>query len=114
LVAAIDSAVARHREQRLAAFVVYLGDDTVDAERSLRQLAAEHKIKHTPLTIYRDTAERLATGLGVSPQTALTIRMWREGEIVAEETHDSARLDGSTDRLVESLARLAASPNAKE
>lgn len=109
LTAALDAAVARHREQRLAAFVVLLGDDTGEAEQKLRRLADRREIRHTPLTIYRDSPEKLTTGLGVSPKAPLTIRLWRSGRIVGEQRHNSGRLDAAaTERLTADLARLAA------
>jgi hypothetical protein len=111
LVASVDAAVARNKAQRLAAFVVYLGGDTETAERELRALAAARKITNTPLTIYRDTPEKLSVGLGVSREAPLTIRYWREGTIVGEELHRSTRLgDEGLARLVSVLEKLAATP----
>jgi hypothetical protein len=107
LVSAIDAAVARHKARRLAAFVVYLGDDTETAERALRELAARRKVAGTPLTIYRDTPEKLTAGLGVSPKSPLTIRYWRGGKIVGEQVHGSTQLgDDGISRIVAALDQL--------
>ncbi len=85
LVADVDALVGRAREQRAAGFVVLLGDDTLAAQRGLRELARQRKIENLPLTIYRDTPEKLADSLGVSRDAALTVRWWSEAKIVGEQ-----------------------------
>jgi hypothetical protein len=106
LIAAVDEAVERHRAERMAAFVVLLGDDTGAAERGLRQLAQDQRISRTPLTIYRDTREKLVEGLGVSPEAALTVRTWRGGRIVGQRV-EAATESLDVKQLVKEVEQIA-------
>ncbi|MEQ8785058.1 MAG: hypothetical protein RIC55_02110 [Pirellulaceae bacterium] len=109
LIVALDAAVERRRDQRMAAFVVLLGDDTEATERSLRELAAEHRLRHTPLTIYRDSQAKLIDGLGVSPEKTLTIRAWRGGKVVGQHVGESTKSFSAAElvQAVEQVARPA-------
>lgn len=84
LIVDVDALVQRGRDQRAAGFVVLLGEDTPAAERRLRELAGQRKIEHLPLTIYRDTPQKLANSLGVSSEAALTVRWWTKAEITGQ------------------------------
>lgn len=83
LVARVDAIVEANRNSRWAAFVVLLGEDSQAAEKSLHQLARNHNIQNTPLTIYRDTRQRLRS-LGLNDQTQLLMRCWRNGQLMGE------------------------------
>ncbi len=81
LVVQIDRQARRSQEPRLASFVVFLGNDTQAAEQHLKELAAHHGLARTPLTIYRDSAEKLTQVLGITPDMKLAVLTWRGGEV---------------------------------
>ena len=93
LVEQIDRMVSEHRRERLAAFVVLIADDTRASEQNLRKLAVDHRIQHTPLTIYRDQAARLRDGYRLAPEAAVTLMMWREGNVRVSRGFASTRLE---------------------
>ncbi len=106
----IDRAIARHRDRRLAAVVVYLGPDTADAEQRLKQLAELHHLAFTPLTIYKDSAVRLANQLHISPRASLTVVFCRDTAVQESLSFESDRIGdtaidtitGKAERLLES------------
>lgn len=76
LVKQIDDAVARHEDQRLAAFVVLLTDDQAGAENKLKKLAEERAITfNTPLTVFGDS--RGPASYDLSPKAEVTVMMWK-------------------------------------
>ena len=92
LIQQIDDAVARHRNQRLAALVVAIGKDTEDSERDLKRYAEERRIRHIPLTIYRDDAAKLRETLKLSPDVTATILLWKDGLVQANLAFTDNRL----------------------
>lgn len=81
LVAQVDAAVARHQQQRLAAFVILIGDDTRDTESRLKRQAKQLRLRHTPLTIYRDQPAKLRELYRLNPQASVTALSWKRGEV---------------------------------
>jgi len=93
LVAALNDQVRRERQRRMAVYVVVIGNDTTAAEERLKEISREHELRHIPLTILRDSPQKLATGYGISPEAMLTVLMWRDGRVEAGRGFTSAQLD---------------------
>ena len=81
LIRQIDKSVAKHRDQRMAAFVVYLADNPFEAEKQLKLLAEKHNILRTPLTVFRDTNKVLKQNYKVSADAGVTVMMWVGGDV---------------------------------
>ena len=105
LIARIDAAVDANSQHRWAAFVVFLGEDSQAAEQRLKALARNHKIRHTPLTIYRDTPQKLDSGLHIADQTRVLLRCWRNGKVPGQSDFSSENPATEIDRLLADLAR---------
>ena len=89
LVRRIDQMVQQHRSERLAALVVLVADDTKATEEGLKDFARRHRIKYTPLTIYRDQQTKLRDTLKLSSQAPVTLMMWRGGEVMVNRAFAS-------------------------
>ena len=83
LVKQIDATVAKHRDQQLAAFVVYLADDPSAGVNELKQLAEKHQIAHTPLTLFNDRRERVEQSYNLSTKRGVTVIMWSDLQVRA-------------------------------
>jgi hypothetical protein len=92
LVKQLDDQVAAQRDVRLAAYVVYIAKDDVDAEAQLKQLAKDQNLRHVPLTILRDQQGKLESGYAISPEAAVSVLMWREGTVAATRGFKSGDL----------------------
>jgi len=79
LIGQVDRTVREHRDKRLAAFVVYLGRNTSDAEAALKDLAAEQNVRSTPLTILAGKYEDLKASYRLADEAAITVITWRRG-----------------------------------
>ena len=107
LAARLDRLIARHRDQRLAAVIVYVGRDTADTEKSLKQLAESHRLAFTPLSIYKDTAVRLSERLRISADDTLVAAFCREGMIRKVLSFDAAQIGSeTTEAIADEVERL--------
>lgn len=93
LIERIDRSVEEHRDQRLAAFVVLVADDTPAVEHDLKQLAEKSRLRHTPLTIFRDQPEKLRDVYRISETTPATVLMWKQGKFTVQQA--TAKLEAS-------------------
>ncbi len=100
LVKEIDNTVSKNREQRMAAFVVYLADDVFAAEKQLKRIAEEQGLRRTPLTIFRDTQSVLRENYAIDPDAAVTVMMWDGGKVEVNRVFGEASFEPST---IESL-----------
>ena len=89
LIKKTDDAVERHRDARLAAFVVYLQKDTAKAEQQLKQLAKTKRLLHTPLTILKESSENLRIKYGIAPNAAVTVMSWRDLQVRSSQAFES-------------------------
>ncbi|HIF33282.1 MAG TPA: hypothetical protein EYG57_01900 [Planctomycetes bacterium] len=104
LVQDIDKSVAKHQSQRLAAFVVLIGKDTPSSEKRLKQVAKDRRLRHTPLTIYRDQPAKLTDLYRLAPEAAVTALVWQQGKIIHNSAYPTSRLTaGQRKRFVTSL-----------
>ncbi len=113
LIEELDDLAARHRDLRLATFVVYLTDKPFAAEKELKSLVKTHPIRRTPLTIYRDTARVLTEDLRISPDAGVTAVMWVDGEVRAnfafpKRAFDKPDVQTIREKCEQILAKLAA------
>ena len=93
LLTQVDSAVADHQRQRMAAFVVLLEKDTQTAEKQLKALSKRLALKHTPLTIYRDQPTKLKELYRLSPTAAVTAMAWKKSRITVNRSFPTTRIE---------------------
>ncbi|MDP6442850.1 MAG: hypothetical protein QGG36_05355 [Pirellulaceae bacterium] len=89
LVKGIDERVRKHRDARLAAFVVLLADNPFEASRRLKRFADQHEIKSTPLTVFSDRPNVLRNEYKISSDAQLTVLMWSEVRVRANHAFGS-------------------------
>ena len=92
LVGRIDRAVSSHEKERLAAFVVFVGKDTPEAEAQLKRLAKRQRLRNTPLTIYRESPQKLADLYRINPDAAVTALVWQERRITVNRAYPASQL----------------------
>ena len=108
LIERLDRAVEEHRDERLAAFVVLIAADTPEAEQELKQLAEKSRVRHLPLTIFRDQPETLRDVYKISDTTPTTVMMWKEGKFTLQQAMakvDAPQIAGWVAEMKKSLAR---------
>lgn len=93
LISQAEAAVKRHRTERMAAFVVYTGDDTAETEQQLKDLAKKNQIEQTPLTLLRESKEALRQKYRIEPRSAVTVLMLRSGRVRDLLTLDSVEIE---------------------
>lgn len=91
-----DAAVRKYRGERMAAFVIYTGKDTLDVEKRLKELAKTQDISHTPLTILRETPAQLQAKYQINAKAKITILMLRSGRVRDRLGFDSVDIDAAT------------------
>jgi len=107
LISDVESLAAQHRDTRLAAFVVLLGDDTTETDNALNEFATRGELRLTPLTIYHDQAEKLSKELKISDSATTTVLLWRETVVRANHAFETGELEGGgREAVAESVARL--------
>ncbi|MCA9004191.1 MAG: hypothetical protein KDA70_02875 [Planctomycetaceae bacterium] len=89
LIQKIDSEVAAHQDEKLAAFVVMLTDTPAEVKQELEKVASENQIKHVPLTVYEGTAG--PAGYNIKPDASLNVMMW-EGVVKANRAWQAGQL----------------------
>jgi hypothetical protein len=79
LVKQIDDTVGKNEEKKMAAFVVLLSEDADAAAAPLEKLAEEHKISHTPLTVFDGVAG--PPEYSIAEDADVTVMMWVGGKV---------------------------------
>jgi hypothetical protein len=105
LVKAIDSKVGANKSKQMAAFVVFLSEDTDKLEPQLKALAKEKGIKNTPLTVMEG-----ATGppaYKIAKNAEVTVMLWVGGRVQANHAFTKGKLDkAAIDKIVEDTAKI--------
>jgi hypothetical protein len=99
----LDEAVERHRDQRLASFVVFLSPDVKQTDsrdalaRRLGDLARALELKHVVFCLYDAAGPR---GYAVNPRVEITVVLYRDQTVLANSAFERDRL---TDKDVEAI-----------
>jgi hypothetical protein len=113
MVLRLDQSVGEHQKDRSAAFVVLLDGDTDASEQHLKQVAKQHRLKHTPLTIYRDAPEKLTEIYRLAPEAAVTAIVWKRGKVVLNRAYaDSHVRPNQVREFVTAFESALQSPDA--
>ena len=79
LISKLDAATAKHRQEQMGSFVVFLSDKA-GLQAELAAAAKKAKLKHTVLGIDKPEGPE---GFNVSPEAALTVVLYREHDVKA-------------------------------
>ena len=91
LVKQIDKVVADHQDEKMAAFLVLLSEDSDADERQLKQLAKKHGIAHVPLTIFEGMTGPSA--YKISKEAEVTVLLWREQTVKVNHAFAKGKLN---------------------
>lgn len=75
----IDNVVAKHRDEKMAGFVVLMSDNPEKAAPALTEVAAKHKISQLPLTTFDGI--KGPAGYKINEKADVTVMMWVEGKV---------------------------------
>lgn len=103
LIKKIDSEVATHQDEKLAAFVVMLTDSPAEAKMDLEKMASDHQIEHVPLTVFAGTDG--PPGYSIKQDASVNVMMW-EGVVIANRAWQSGQLKPEEIREVIADTRL--------
>lgn len=73
-----EDKIKENKDDRLAAFVVYLTDDPDAAEKELKAFAEKHNIKNIPLTVFDGIAG--PSEYKISKDADVTVMMWKKNK----------------------------------
>ncbi|MFT5527884.1 MAG: hypothetical protein ACI9G1_003129 [Pirellulaceae bacterium] len=100
-----EQAVADNRDQRMAAFLVFVSADTADAERKLKQLAKNESIRLTPLTILKEPRATFRQNYQMQKETGLLLMTWRNAKVIECFESEGAKI--ASIRLGKAITTLA-------
>ena len=105
LVAKIDAVVGKNKDAKMAAFVCVITEDADKVEKELEGIAKDKKIANTPLTIIEGKTGPEKYKL--SKDAAVTVMMWNESKVVANQSFAKADLDAKAiDSVVADTKKL--------
>ncbi|MDZ4689182.1 MAG: hypothetical protein SH850_29245 [Planctomycetaceae bacterium] len=79
LTKAVDAAVAKNEDSKMAGFVVLLTDDAKAASGKLEEAASKNSIKNVPLTAFADKVG--PKSYKISADAQVTVMMWVDSEV---------------------------------
>ncbi len=91
LIKQIDDVVGKNRDNKMAAFVVLLSDEPEAQRDTLRAVAKENKLAHTPLTLY--TNAQGPSSYRLSEDAEVTVMMWVNEEVRVNHALKSSDLN---------------------
>ena len=91
LIAELDGVVGKNRDNRMAAFVVVLTDTPDAQEKALKDAAAKHNIKNTPLTVFENSVG--PNKYKIAKDADVTVMMWSESEVKVNHAMKAADLN---------------------
>jgi hypothetical protein len=91
LVRQLDAQVEKHKDEQLQVFLVLLSLDPQSDRETLKNVAAKHKLKHVPLTLFDGL-----TGppkMKIAQQADVTIMFWKEAKVRTNHAFTSESLN---------------------
>ncbi|RLS51167.1 MAG: hypothetical protein DWH91_19775 [Planctomycetota bacterium] len=85
----IDNTVGSNTDKKMAAFVVML-TDSPEVETSLKTVAKDQGIKHTPLTTFEGTTGPAEYKLAADAE--VTVMMWVQGKVAVNKSFKAGEL----------------------
>ncbi len=101
LVKQLDEKVAKHRDQQLAVFANFIGEDPDQLERAATLFGAENQVANIPLVVPVQHADG-PQDLRINPEAQLTVLIYRDQKVVTNHAIGSEGL--SKKRIAQILA----------
>lgn len=106
LVKKIDGKVGENSDKKMAAFVVFLTDDSDAVEPKIEALAKDNKIKNTPLTLIEGSGP---ANYKLAKDAEVTVMMWVNSEVKVNQAFAKGGLDKkAVDSLVAETKKILA------
>lgn len=103
LLAKLDAATARHRQQEMGSFAVFLNDAEALPER-LKDAARRHSLQHLVLAIDEPTGPE---GFNVAPEAEVTVVLYRDYNVKANHAFRKGELnDQAVEKIVADLPKI--------
>ena len=105
LIKGIEGSVAKNKDERMSAFVIYLSDDPDAAEDQLTKLAKKHKIKNVPLTTYDGIIG--PESYKINEDANLSVMMWVDSEVKVSTAFGKGKLGKkNVEKLLKSAKKI--------
>ena len=103
LLAELDEATTKHRDQELGSFVVFLSED----DRLREQLAAESKKRNFKRLVLSTYSPSGPDGFHVASNADLTVVLYREHEVKANHSFRRGKLtDAASKKILADLPKI--------
>jgi hypothetical protein len=103
LIKKIDTATAKHEDDRMGSFVVFLSD-SASLEKQLKEIADREKIKHTILSIDNPAGPQ---AYNVARDANVTVVLYTDHKVKANYTFAKGALkDKDIDRIISGLSTI--------
>jgi len=103
LIKKIDAATAKHEDEKLGSFVVFLGD-TGDLEKKLKEVADKENIKHTILSVDNPAGPQ---AYKVAKNADVTVVLYTDHKVKANYAFAKGELkDKDINTIVASLSKI--------
>lgn len=94
LIRELDRMAAKHEDEQLKVFVVFLSMDPESDGKQLVELNQKHKLDHAPLTIFDGiTGPKKCR---IAEHAAVTVIMWKSAKVIANHASATGKLDEET------------------
>jgi len=104
LVKQIDSATAKHAEQKMGSFVVFLNDQE-GFDKKLKSLAKDEKLDHTPLMVMSNPAG--PSGYDIAKDADVTVVLYTKGVVKANHAFKKGELkDKDIDMIISDVSKI--------
>jgi hypothetical protein len=105
LIARLDAATAKHRDQDMGSFVVFLSDQEGLSQR-LKEIARKQSLKHLVLSIHDPTPP---DGFEVSSEADVTVVLYREFKVLANHAFRKGELsDAAAEKILADVPKILA------
>lgn len=106
LVKQLDAQLAAHEDQKLVAFVNFLGDDAAALEQQAAKLGADEAIERVALVVPADHANG-PPGLEISPDAEVTVVLYRHTTVEANHAYAAGEFQASSvQQILEDLPKI--------
>ena len=112
LVKQIDSATAKHAEQKMGSFVVFLNDQE-GFDKKLKSLAKDEKLDHTPLMVMSNPAG--PSGYDIAKDADVTVVLYTKGVVKVNRAFKSGELQpADINKIVAELSTILPEKSEKK
>ena len=100
LVKELDAVVAKNSDKQMRAFVTVLSSDPDAQEASLKKIADEQKIAHTPLTVFENNVG--PAKYNIAADADVTVMMWVDSNVKVNHALEAGKL---TDEVIAKIVK---------